>query len=42
MKTINDMPTGAEDSAKLIVTQKGHLWCEDIIRNAIDEEVKKW
>ena len=33
---------GAEDSAKLIVTPKGHWWCEDIIWNAIDEEVKKW
>lgn len=33
---------GAEDSAKLIVTPKGHWWCVDIVWNAIDEEVKKW
>ncbi|MBQ8374650.1 MAG: alpha/beta hydrolase, partial [Clostridia bacterium] len=32
---------GAKDRCRLIVTDKGHFWCEDIVWNAITEELAK-
>jgi hypothetical protein len=30
-----------EDNCRLVETPKGHWWCEDIVWNAINEEMAK-
>ena len=32
---------GAKENCRLVVTEKGHWWCEDIVYNTIAEEAKK-
>ena len=32
---------GVEDKCRLVTTPKGHWWCEDIVWNAINEEMAK-
>ena len=32
---------GSPDNCRLVITPKGHWWCEDIVWDAIDEECKK-
>ncbi len=42
-KTVESIYTaaGSADNCRLIITPKGHYWCEDIMWDAIDEECKK-
>ena len=32
---------GVSDKCRLVVTEKGHWWCEDIVWNAVKEEAEK-
>ena len=31
---------GAKDNCRLVVTEKGHFWCEDIVWKTINQEIK--
>ena len=32
---------GVKDNCKLVVTDKAHWWCQDLVWNAINETTKK-